>query len=84
MTVPKLTDEMRQALTARPSGPIPIEDDQTQSFYVLLTKDEYCRMQDDYYRRQLQITFDQVNRGEVSDLDMNALLAESHRRRAAI
>jgi hypothetical protein len=80
MTAPKLTDEMRQALAAHPSGPIPIEDDQTQSFYVLLTKDDYCRLQDDYYRRELQVAFDQVDRGEVSDLDMSAILAEAHRR----
>jgi hypothetical protein len=80
MTAPKLTDEMRQALAAHPSGPIPIEDDQTQSFYVLLTKDDYCRLQDDYYRRELQVAFDQVDRGEVSDLHMSAILAEAHRR----
>ena len=70
-------------LAARPSGPIPIEDEQTQNFYVLLTKDDYCRLQDDYYRRELQIAFDQVDRGEVGDLDMNALLAEANRRHAA-
>jgi hypothetical protein len=83
MTAPKLTDEMRQALAARANGPIPIEDEQTQNFYVLLTKEDYSRLQDDYYRRELQVAFDQVDRGEVSDLDMNALLAEAHRRRAA-
>ena len=82
MTAPKLTDEMRQALASRPSGPIPIEDEKTQNFYVLMTKDDYCRLQDDYYRRELQVAFDQVDRGEVSDLDMNALLAEVHRRHA--
>ncbi len=32
MTAPKLTDEMRQALAAHPSGPIPIEDGQTRDF----------------------------------------------------
>ncbi len=83
MTTPKLTDEMRQALAIHPGGPIPIEDEQTQNLYVLLTKDDYCRMQDDYYRRELQIAFDQVDRGEVSDLNMNALLAEANRRHAA-
>jgi hypothetical protein len=83
MTAPKLTDEMRQALAARPSGPIPIEDEQTQNFYVLLTKEDYCRLQDDYYRRELQVAFDQVDRGEVSDLDMAAIIAEANRRYAA-
>jgi hypothetical protein len=82
MTALKLTDEMRQALAIRPTGPIPIEDDQTQSQYVLLTKDDYFRLHDDYLRRELQVALDQVDRGEVSDLDMNALLAEAHRRYA--
>jgi hypothetical protein len=80
MSVLKLTDEMRQALASRPTGPIPIEDDQTQSQYVLLTKDDYIHLHDDYIRRELQVAFDQVDRGEVSDLDMKALLAEAHRR----
>jgi len=82
MIAPKLTDEMRQALASCPSGPIPIEDAQTNSFYVLLTKDDYCRLHDDYVRSELQVAFDQVDRGEVSDLDMDALLAEAHRRYA--
>jgi len=82
MTAPKLTDEMRQALAIHPSGPIAIEDEQTHSFYVLLTKDDYCRLQNDHYRRELQIAFDQVGRGEVTDLDMNALLVEANRRPA--
>ncbi len=38
---------------------------------------------DDYIRRELQVAFDQVYRGEVSDLDMKSLLAEAHRRHAA-
>jgi hypothetical protein len=79
----KLTDEMRQALASRPAGPIPIEDDQTQNQYVLLTKDDYFRLHDDYVRRELQVAFDQVDRGEVSDLDMNELLTEAHRRYTA-
>jgi len=83
MTALKLTDEMRQALATRPTGPIPIEDDQTRSQYVLLTKEDYFRLHDDYIRRELQIAFDQVDRGQVSDLDMDALLAEAHRRYAA-
>lgn len=80
MTAPKLTDEMRQALATCPAGPIPVEDAQTNRFYVLLTKDDYCRLHDGYVRRELQVAFDQVDRGEVSDLDMDALLAEAHRR----
>jgi hypothetical protein len=83
MITPKLTDEMRRALAARPGGPIPVADDQSQNFYILLTKDDYCRLHDDYVRKELQIAFDQVDRGDVGVLDMDALLAEAHRRYAA-
>lgn len=83
MIAPKLSDEMRQALAAWPAGPIPVEDEQTQNFYVLLTKDDYCRLHEDYIHRELQVGFDQVDRSEVSNLDMDALLAEAHRRHAA-
>jgi hypothetical protein len=38
---------------------------------------------DESLRRELQVASDQVHRGEVSDLDMDALLAEAHRRYAA-
>jgi hypothetical protein len=82
MNAPKLTDEMRHAIASHPSGPIPIQDDQSNSFYVLLPQDDYFRLHDDYLRRELQIAFDQVDRGEVSDLEMDALLAEAHRRHA--
>jgi len=83
MTALKLTDEMRQALAMCPTGPIPIEDEQSQNQYVLLTKDDYFRLHDEYLRRELQVAFDQVDRGEVSDLDMDAVIAEAHRRYAA-
>jgi len=55
MIAPKLTDEMRQALAKQPAGPISIEDDQTQNFYVLLSKEDYCRLHDEYIRRELQV-----------------------------
>jgi hypothetical protein len=82
MPAPKLTDEMRQAIESSPSGSIPIQDEQTNQFFVLLPQNDYVRLHDDYLRRELQIAFDQVDRGEVSDLDMDAILAEAHRRYA--
>jgi hypothetical protein len=50
---------------------------------VLLTKEDYLRLHEDYVRRELQIAFDEVDRGEVADLDMDAIRAEAHRRYAA-
>lgn len=83
MIAPKLTDEMRQALAICPSGPIPVEDAQTQNFYVLLTKDDYCRLQEDHIRKALAVSIEQAARGEVSEMNMDEILAEANRRYAA-
>ena len=83
MTVLKFTDELRRALRANPSGPIAVVDERTEKHYVLVSTDEYFRLHDDYVRRELQVAFDQVDHGEVGDLDMTAILAEAHRCYAA-
>ncbi|MBA3483411.1 MAG: hypothetical protein H0T51_16500 [Pirellulales bacterium] len=80
---PKLTDEMRQALAAQPGGPIPNRDDQSQQFYVLVPRDQYAQMHDDYVRRELQVAFDQADRGEWRELDIEAVIAEARRRHEA-
>jgi hypothetical protein len=58
-------------------------DKQSHNFDVSTEYDDPPRLDDDYIRRELQISIDQVTRGEVSDLDMDAILAEAHRRYAA-
>jgi hypothetical protein len=58
-------------------------DNQSHNSDPLTWRDESPPLDDDYIRRELQISIDQVARGEVSDLDMGALLAEAHRRYAA-
>jgi hypothetical protein len=80
MIAPKLTDEMRQALAICPSGPIPVEDAQTQNFYVLMTKDDYCRLQEDHIRKALAVSIEQAARGELGDLNMSEIIAEANRR----
>jgi hypothetical protein len=45
-----------------------------------MSKDDYCRLNDEYVRRELKVSIDQVARGEVSDFNMDDLLAEAHRR----
>jgi len=45
---------------------------------AIVAKSGYCRLHDESIRRELQIAFDQVDRGEVSDLDLAALLAKAH------
>lgn len=80
MINPKLTDEMRRALAAKAGGPIAVVDELTGEHYALMSKDDYCRLNDEYVRRELKVSIDQVARGEVSDFNMDDLLAEAHRR----
>jgi hypothetical protein len=42
--VPKLTDEMREAVRKNPQRPIEVEDDQTRVRYVLIARDEFHRL----------------------------------------
>lgn len=82
MIAPKLTDEMRCALAARDGGPTAVVDEQTGDQYALMPIDDYCRLSDDCIRSALRVSLDQVARGEVSELNMNEILAEAHRRHA--
>jgi hypothetical protein len=81
--IPKLTDEMRRALVAKAGEPIAVVDDLTNEQYALISKNEYCRLNDEFIRRELQVSIDQVARGEVSELKMDEILAEAHRRHSA-
>jgi hypothetical protein len=40
---PKLTDEMRQAIAARNGEPVPVEDDQTHTVYVIVDSQTHQR-----------------------------------------
>lgn len=77
---PKLTDEMRDALAAHPGSPIPICDDRTQQAYVLVPRAQFAQLQDEYVRRELQVAFDQADRGEWRDLDIEGIISRAHQR----
>jgi hypothetical protein len=78
---PKLTDEQRQALEARPGMPVEIEDDRTQRVYILVARDDVQSLFDEQLRRELQVGFEQADRGEVEDWDLDEMLGEARRRR---
>jgi hypothetical protein len=77
---PKITDEMREVLARNPDQPVRVEDDQTHRVYFLIESDQARRLFDDYLRRELQIGFDQADRGESRPWDIQQTLAEAHRR----
>jgi hypothetical protein len=77
---PKITDEMRDALAAHPGSPIPVCDDRTQQAYVLVPRDQFAQLQGEYVRRELQIAFDQADRGAWRDLDIEEVILRARQR----
>lgn len=79
---PRITEEQREALEQSAGGPVEVEDDRTRKVYLLIEEDEARRRLGDWLRRELQIGFDQADRGESRPWDIEATLAEAHRRHA--
>jgi len=78
---PKLTDEQRLALESRPGQPVEIEDDRTQRIYILVARDDFQSLCDERLRRELEVGFEQADRGDVADWDLDEMLNEARRRR---
>src|SRR4051794_6899047 len=55
---PKLTEDMREALSRKTGGPIEVEDDRTQKVYVLVEREAFGMLIDDTLRQSLQIGLD--------------------------
>lgn len=79
----KITDEQREALRENAGGPVEVEDDQTQKVYLLIEQHEARRRLGDWLGHELQIGFDQADRGESRPWDIEETLAEAHRRHNA-
>lgn len=54
--IPKLTDEMREAIRQHPGQPVTVEDDLTRASYVLLPLAAYQRAQSLFCAESLDIT----------------------------
>jgi hypothetical protein len=78
---PKLTDEQRLALESRPGQPVEIEGDRTQRVYILVARDDFQSLCDERLRRELEVGFEQADRGDVADWDLDEMLCEARRRR---
>ncbi len=77
---PKITDEMREILARNPDQPVQVEDDETHRTYFLIESEQVRRLFDDHLRRELQIGFEQADRGESQPWDIQQTHAEAHRR----
>jgi len=79
---PKITDEMREALRQHPGQPVTVEDDRTKKVYYLVEQEAAVGLVDAWVRGQLQVGFDQMDRGEFDSWDIEATIAEARRRHA--
>ncbi len=82
MGTPKLTDEQRQALLMQPGDFTRVEDDRTQKVYLLIEEARASELYDQWLREQLQAGFDDADRGEMAEWNLDEFLAKMHGRHA--
>ena len=76
----KITDELRDAIEQEQGLPVKLEDDKTKKVYLLVDKENAQNLFDQWLRRELQIGFDQADRGEVVPWDPERIKAEGRHR----
>jgi hypothetical protein len=72
----KLTDDLRSALLQEPDRLLTLVDEQSQEVYVLVPRQEFQRLLDDELRRELQLGFDDIERGNVGVWDSESIKAQ--------
>ena len=72
----KKNDELQQALDREQGAPVYLVGLDGEATHVVLPIDDARRMFDDYLRRELQLGFDQADRGEFVDWDPDKIKAE--------
>ncbi len=82
MNMPKLTDEQRQAIGFHPGDFTRVEDDQTHKIYLIIEESRANELYQQWLHEQLQVAFDEADRGEVGQWDLEAFLADMHRQHA--
>lgn len=82
MGIPKLTEEQRRAVLSQPGDFARVEDDETHKVYLIIEESRAAELYDRWLREQLQIGFDEADRGEMAEWDLNQFLAKMHRQHA--
>ncbi len=82
MNTAKLTDEQRQAIGDHPGDFTRVEDDQTHKVYFLIEESRAKELYDRWLHEQLQVGFDEADRGQLAEWDLEAFLANMHREHA--
>ena len=73
-------DELQQALEQEHGAPVYLVGLDGETTHVVLPIDDARHMFDDYLRRELQVGFDQADRGEFVEWDPERLKAEGRER----
>lgn len=76
----KLTPEMRIAIQEHAGQPVKIEDEQSRKVYLLVEEDAAHQLMEQWLCRELQVGFDQADRGEVVDWNADRIKREGRRR----
>jgi Tol biopolymer transport system component len=74
--------ELQQALDRDKQSPVYIVDADGNTTHVVLPVADDRELLDQWLRRELQIGFEQADRGESQPWDVESTLAEAHRRHA--
>jgi hypothetical protein len=74
------TGELQQALEQEQGAPVYLVGLDGEATHVVVPIDDARHMFDDYLRRELQVGFDQADRGEFVDWDPERLKAEGRER----
>jgi len=82
--VPKITEEQRKALEARPGEPVRLEDDETNRVYLLVEESQAPHLYEQWLQHQLQQGFQASEAGNVVDWDPEQIKAEGRRRLAEL
>ena len=76
------SDELQQALDQEQGAPVYLVGLDGEATHVILPIDDARRMFDDYLRRELQVGFDQADRGELVEWNVDEFLARAHKTRS--
>ena len=82
MDTPKLTTEQRQAVLSQPGGFTRVLDDETHKVYFLIEEARANELFDQWLREQLQVGFDEAERGEVAEWSVDEFLDKMRRQHA--
>ena len=76
------TDELQQALEQEQGAPVYLVGLDGKTTHVVLPIDDARHMFDDYLRRELQVGFDQADRGESAEWNVGEFLERAHKTRS--